>query len=123
MACRIIPFTPTEGQGRPDDAPVSRAQATVLRKALDVAFTAWADANPLEVSKCNDLRLLYYKSYLGTAFKVAFDCASVAALPAALYPAALRWIAHATERIEFPAWWSLPMAASRLAGRRGKPKK
>ena len=119
MACRIIPFSLPEGQ----DSPVSKAQATVLRKALSVAFTAWADANPLEVSKCNDLRLLYYKSYIETAFELSFGCASVAKLPATLYPTALRWLAHVTERVEFPAWWSLSMAASRLAEHRDKPKR
>ena len=120
MACRIIPFTPSGGQGLPDDAPVSRVQATVLRKALDVAFTAWADANPLDVSESKERLPIYYRGYVETAFSVSFGCASVARLPATLYPAALRWIAHVTERIEFPAWWSLSMAASRLAEHRGK---
>ena len=104
MACRIIPFSLPKGQ----DSPVSRAQATVLRKALDVAITAWADANPLDVSECKERLPIYYRGYVGMAFKVAFGCASVAKLPATLYPTALRWIAHATEHVDFPAWWSFP---------------
>ena len=124
MACRIIPFSLPEGQGQPvDGAPVSRAQATVLRKALEVAFTAWAEVNPLGVSERREHLPIYYRGYVGTAFKASFGCASVSKLPAKLYPVALRWIAHATERIEFPAWWSLPMLASRLAGHKDKPKK
>lgn len=92
MGGRIIPFTPPEGQGQIalDNRPVSRTQATVLRKALQEAarIQACLDCG----GKADALAVARMTGELQADFFAAF-LRDVDECPARLYGAALTWIA------------------------------
>lgn len=92
MACRIIPFSLPEGQGQIalDNTPVSKTQATVLRKALQEAarIQAGLDCG----GKADDLAVAGMKGELKAGFFIAFG-KDIEACPARLYGAALTWMA------------------------------
>ena len=92
MGGRIIPFTPQEGQGMPalDNTPVSRTQATVLRKALEEA--ARLRASQEAEGKPDGLAVARMQGELRGEFFAEFLC-EVGKCPARLYSTALAWMA------------------------------
>lgn len=95
MACRIIPFSLPEGQGpiALDSTPVSRAQATVLRKALKEAARIQAKLDCAECGrKADGLAVAGMEGELKAGFFIAFG-KDIEACPARLYGAALTWMA------------------------------
>lgn len=92
MAARIIPFSLPEGQGQIalDNTPVSRTQATVLRKALQEAarIQAGLDCG----GKADGLAVAGMEGELKADFFIAFG-KDIEACPARLYGAALTWMA------------------------------
>jgi hypothetical protein len=95
MAARIIPFTPPEGQGPValDNTPVSKAQATVLRKALKEAARIQAKLDCAECGRKADGRAVAgMEGELNAEFFIAFR-RDPEDLPARLYGAALVWLA------------------------------
>lgn len=92
MSARIIPFSLPEGQGpiALDNTPVSRTQATVLRKALQEV--ARIRASQETGGKPDGLAVAGMEGETKADFFIAFgkdieDC------PARLYGAALTWMA------------------------------
>lgn len=92
MACRIIPFTLPEGQGpiALDNTPVSRTQATVLRKAM--AEVARLRAGQEAGGKPDSLAVAGMEGEVHAEFFIAFR-QRIENCPARLYGAALAWFA------------------------------
>ncbi len=123
MSARIIPFSLPEGQGQIalDNTPVSRTQATVLRKALQEA--ARIRASQETGGKPDGLAVAGMEGELQGEFFGAFLC-DVEKCPARLYGAALTWMA-AQGKQGLPVPWeaelleAVRMVEHRLSAVRG----
>ena len=145
--CRIIPFTLPEGQCL-ENAPVSEAQAQALEDALAVAVTAKATTEEGQRQAKTalmhglldlfgepfpkDIPARHYRAALAwLAAESAKDKREPwqVELEAILHDiewrlAAFQGYVHAVERLTALVEGQLaPMIASRLAGRKGKPKR